>query len=121
MDPNRQVLWLLQVRAFILRKAQVPSSFKKSFQKMSLHHLFSSSGAFLRPRCHQLLIIILNGSSKSIKIKDRTTDLGCLCSVCTLRCAGGTYSYLVISIHGSLAAELEFRTPACQIDCDYKL
>lgn len=63
--------------------------FKKSFQKMSLHHLFSSSGAFLRPQCHQLLVIILNVSSKSIKIKDRTTDLGCLCSVCTLHCAGG--------------------------------
>lgn len=44
---------------------------------MSLHHLFSSSGAFLKPRCHQLLIIILNGPSKSIKTKDRTTDLGC--------------------------------------------
>lgn len=63
--------------------------FKKSFQKVSLHHLFSSSGAFLRPQCHQLLIIILNVSSKSIKIKDRTTDLGCLCSVCTLHCARG--------------------------------
>lgn len=102
------------------KKAQVPSSFfKKSFQKMSLHHLLSSSGAFLRPRCHQLLIIIFNVSSKSIKIKDRTTDLGCLCSVCTLHCAGGTEGYLVISIHGSLAAELEVRTPACQIDFDY--
>lgn len=55
-------------------------TFIKCFKKKSLHHLFSSSGAFLRLRCHQLLIIILNDSSKSIKIRDRRTDLG-VCAV----------------------------------------
>lgn len=92
MDPNCQVLWLLQVWEFSLRMAKVPSwFFKKSLKKKPLHHLFSSSGAFLSLRCHQLLI--LNDSSKSIKIRDRTTDLGCLCCVCTLHWAQSTYGF----------------------------
>lgn len=106
------MLWLLQVSASSPRKTKVPSwFFKKTFQKKSLHHLFSSSGAFLRLRCHQLLII-LNDSSKSIKIRDTRTDLGCLCCVCTLHCALSAYSFLVISIHGIFGSRAWSQNPS---------
>lgn len=102
-------------------RCQVDFFKKKCFLKKSFHHLLSSSGAFLRLRCHQLLIIILNDSSESIKIRGRRRDLGYLCCVCTLHCALSTYGFLVISIHGSLAAELGVRALACQTDDDYVL
>lgn len=69
MDPNCQVLWLLQVRAFILRKAQVPSSCFKEVSKKcpcticSLAVVHSSDRDVIR--FSLLLLMFLRSQSKS--------------------------------------------------------